>query len=60
MSTVALGERVASVETKVQAIDMDVKNVAERLDRLQFWIMATFGGVVVGVAMMVLQLLVKR
>jgi chaperonin cofactor prefoldin len=60
MSDLTLGERVATVETKIETLDRDVKSVTEKLDRLQFWIMATFGGVATGVLLMLLQLAVKK
>jgi hypothetical protein len=60
MNETAIGERVTAVETKVETLDRDVQSVAEKLDRLQFWILCTFGGVVVGVGMMVFEMAVKK
>jgi hypothetical protein len=55
----SMAERMAQVETRVEAAQIEIKTVADRLDRLQFWIMATFGGMLVSIFLLALTLLTK-
>jgi len=55
-----MGERVASLEATAAAHAKEINAVTDKLDKLQFWIMATFGGVATGVILMLLQLAVKK
>lgn len=58
--TADMGERVASLETTAVTHAKEINAVTDKLDKLQFWIMATFGGVATGVLLMLLQLAVKK
>ncbi len=60
----ALGERVASTETKLEMVEKDVievkedvNDVAKKIDKLLFWVLTTFGGVIVSLIFLVINIL---
>lgn len=52
----SLAERVAAVEVKADNNETTIQQMGERLNRLFFWLLATFGGVTTAVFLLVLQL----
>jgi len=56
----AIAERVAAVEVKAETNKAAIKTVTERLNTLQFWIMATFGGVTTAVLLLLVQFALNR
>jgi hypothetical protein len=52
----ALAERVAAVEQLAKSTEEKADKVAEHLDRLQFWMLCTFGATVLGLILTALNM----
>jgi hypothetical protein len=52
--------RLAVIEHRQGEVDEKIKGLASQLDRLQFWILATFGGVVTSVMLLVVSYVIKQ